>query len=137
MVALAELKVSFWISNEENSSWMYINTTVGRNYPADPYYDTDLTVSRSQAADATGTAGADTRFDFTFSGSKALGSLGANETLVWGWYMELDGGGYGAPNSNPENDYSYRLGGDPGASGGGFDKVALYVGGVLVWGCEP
>ncbi len=133
-VPLADLRVSYWISNEETAPWTYVNTTVGRHYPTDPYYDSDAAVSFDQVDDASSVAGADTRFDFTFTGTKGLGSIGANEDIEWGWYMSLNNTG---ATGDPTNDYSQRSAADPSAGGPGFDKVALYVDGTLVWGCEP
>ena len=127
-IALADLKIRYFFSNEETSGWstaIYDSKLEGGSAGYRAISGTTLTVSPL----GTSLPGADSYFEVAFASSLSIEN-GAVGTVSW----DLQPHSYNPPDQDQSNDYSYDAG---AVAFEVWDHVAIYQGATLVWGCLP
>lgn len=125
-IALDQLAVRYFFSDEEASGWVVFIYDVKVVSPFRDY--TSKGSSRLTALDSP-LAGADAVLELGIDSPDAL-PVGAAAFMS----LELQPKDYADPSQQQSNDFSFGAG---HASMTDWDRIALYVGDNLVWGCLP
>jgi hypothetical protein len=132
------LELRHYFTNEETATLSFIFSTFGHNFPGAPYYEDEggANVLSSIQSVTPAATNASQYISIKFNGTP--GNFGNGENTQLGFYGSLS---MYPLKSNQANDYTYigHPTNDPGSANKttGWDRITLYVGGKLVWGCEP
>ncbi|HEX2870707.1 MAG TPA: hypothetical protein VHP33_05610 [Polyangiaceae bacterium] len=132
------LELRHYFTNEETATLSFIFSTFGHNFPGAPYYEDEggANVLSSIQNVTPAATNASQYISIKFNGTP--GNFGNGESTQLGFYGNLS---MYPLRSNQANDYTYigHATSDPGSANKttGWDRITLYVGGKLVWGCEP
>lgn len=132
------LELRHYFTNEETATLSFIFSTFGHNFPGAPYYEDEggANVLSSIQNVTPAVTNASQYISIKFNGTP--GNFGNGENTQLGFYGNLS---MYPLKSNQANDYTYigHATNDPGSANKntGWDRITLYVGGKLVWGCEP
>lgn len=132
------LEVRHYFTNEETATLSFIFSTFGHNFPGAPYYEDEggANVLSSIQNVTPAVTNASQYISIKFNGTP--GNFGNGEYAQLGFYGSLS---MYPLKSNQANDYTYigHATSDPGSANKntGWDRITLYAGGKLVWGCEP
>jgi hypothetical protein len=132
------LELRHYFTNEETATLSFIFSTFGHNFPGAPYYEDEggANVLSSIQNVTPAATNASHYISIKFNGTP--GNFGNGEYAQLGFYGSLS---MYPLKSNQANDYTYigHATTDPGSANKntGWDRMTLYAGGKLVWGCEP
>jgi hypothetical protein len=132
------LELRHYFTNEETATLSFIFSTFGHNFPGAPYYEDEggANVLSSIQNVTPAATNASQYISIKFNGTP--GNFGNGENAQLGFYGSLS---MYPLKSNQANDYTYigHATNDPGSANKntGWDRITLYMGGKLVWGCEP
>ena len=127
-IALAELKIRYFFSNEETSGWsasIYDAKLEGGTGGYRAITGSMLAVSPLGAT----VPGADSYLELSFSSTLSI-EKGATGTVSW----DLQPHNYSPPDQVQTDDYSYNA---AAVAYTVWDHVVIYQGSNLIWGCTP
>jgi len=127
-IALAELKIRYFFSNEETSGWspsIYDAKLEGGTGGYRAIAGSMLAVSPLGAT----VPGADSYLELSFSSTLSI-EKGATGTVSW----DLQPRNYSPPDQVQADDYSYNA---AAVAYTVWDHVVIYQGSNLIWGCTP
>lgn|GEM_PF-3582499 len=132
------LELRHYFTNEETASLSFVFPSFGHNLPSAPYYEDEGGANVLGSIKSVTPAATNASHYISIKFSATPGNFGNGETAQVGYYGSL---AMYPMKSNQANDYTYvgHPTSDPGSANKntGWNRITLYAGGKLVWGCEP
>lgn len=132
------LELRHYFTDEETATLSFVFPSFGHNFPGAPYYEDEGGANVLGSIKNVTPAVTNASHYISIKFSATPGNIGNGETAQLGYYGSLS---MYPMKSNQANDYTYvgHPTSDPGSANknNGWDRITLYAGGKLVWGCEP
>ena len=132
------LELRHYFTNEETATLSFIFSTFGHSFPGAPYYEDEGGANVLSTIQNLAPAVTNASQYISIKFNSTPGNFGNGESAQLGFYGNLS---MYPLKSNQANDYTYigHPTNDPGSANKntGWDRITLYAGGNLVWGCEP
>jgi hypothetical protein len=130
------LELRHYFTNEETATLSFVFPSFGHTLTGAPYYEDEGGANVLGSINNLTATNASHYLSIKFNATP--GNFGNGETAQLGYYGSLS---MYPMKSNQANDYTYvgHPTSDPGGANKntGWNRITLYVGGKLMWGCEP